>query len=582
MPDLEDDQLLNKKQVPLEFHQDLEEESLLFAQQEALAPMNEYFEKPTSKQDSAQSKSMANVEHSLANISRFCSRALPMDGEAFDLQLTRLKSMYTDLIRQCHVYRNLYRNASAGGPGHQRYLMVSRLMAHAIAQSRRLERKARAYYKSLQQGADKQDNKSQPLWADILVELDTAHLDISGQPGLTVTAFSDNIGPVLKLSFKDKAHPTPLVGYIHEEVYANPVLSHDKGQTSYATPVNQEFIASHIKGNSDLSAQEQDQASGFVYFMASVFSTELFQESILRSLDTADLGKQETRDNVLSYIVSYYNPAEAEKLMGPKYAQALASPLFKNILADYLPYISKHLLSYNLAHQQAGIAEDANITVRNIAAYKMSQLMGVSEIIPAARKIRYKDKSGNHQGVLIAEAKGIDMETSRTKVNAYSPQAMLQLNSLQILDVVFGLTNRSRKSIQVLYDDNNTATAIKGIDNAFCMGQLTFEEAQDKSASGSTIANEKNQCSLNHVDSRLYYSIVNLSDQTIMVELSGLIKDNEMRALLNRFHQVKALLRSNRSKPGFLVKPGDLNSEAASGFKSQENTYIDFCDNKES
>ena len=586
MADLEDDQLINKKQIPLEIHKDLQEDSLLLKQQDSYTPFGEYFEDSVLKQDLGQATNngMVNVEHSLANISRFSAKPLSMDREGFELQLTRLKSMYSDLVSQCHVYRNLYRNTSKTGPARQRYLMVSRLLARAMAQARRLERKAWLYYDSLQQAQNQNAKASQtpPRWSDIMAELDAASIDISDQPGLIVTSTEDLIGPVQKLSYTDSKHTTPIVGYIHDDVVNSPLSTTQQGQTSYATAVNQDFITKHISNNKALSAKERTQASGYVYFMASVFSTENFQESILRSLDTADLNKQETKDNVLNYISTYYNPALAEKFLGQKYSQVLTSPLFKEILADYLPYISKHLLSYNLAHQQTGIAEDANITVRNIAAYRMSKLMGVSEIIPAARRIRYKDKSGNHRGVLVAEAKGIDMETSRTKVNAYSPQAMLQLNSLQILDVVFGLTTRSRKGIKIEYDENNTATAIKGIDNAFCMGQLTFAETIDQSTSGSSIVNEKNECSLNHVDSRLYYNIVNLSDQTIQVELAGLIKDNEMKALLNRFHQVKALLRNNRSKPGFLVRPGDINSPDAASFKAQPHSYIDFCDNSES
>ncbi len=528
---------------------------------------------------------MQHVKESLGKITKFYTDTpIPASEEDFNAQLTKLQSDYKTLQNNCQVYLNTRQSFWKGiikGEGYRRYKMVQAAQTKAYVELALLKNRAQLIYNDFK-GVTKDSDR--PLWVNVLAEARTSHLDLSQEKTGKVEYTGGNCNSVIKLTPQ-----TGTVAFIKEETRNIPAAE-------YTNAYIEKLLNSDL-GQKFLKNGSEEELNHIIKALSKAFSLEdsilvnrIFNGGGFKIYSAKDMRNDEVLEKIVNSIANFYNREFSSEL------EAFRAKAYGNdILGEFAEYFYLHNLSHIIARDNVKMDNDSSLTNRNIATRRLAELLGVPELVPATQKVKYHDQNGKPcQGIIMAEAEGDQLFNASTKVynkpqendvpSQFDSSVFLQMNTLQILDVIAGQTDRNTSNIIVegtvaTVDNRRHYQQIKAIDNDMCFGKLTYNDIKKRNNSNfflNTIEDKNGFCKLKVVDKRLYDSLMILTDEMVDYVFADLLTKNELKALKDRIKGVKKLLKHSKGKSKQslfkVIDPKDKISDTVRAAKdSQEN-----------
>ncbi len=527
------------------------------------------------KRDSAR---MQNIKAVLSSLTDFYTeKPLAPDKEGFELQLSQLTLLYQELIEQCTLYlqrRNGILKKMKIGQGYARYCMVKKILTRATVESARLDGRAREIFRDC---SDRQEEENRPLWVNVLAETRTEHVDFRTLDENQITNMGGNTSSVIRITTADGT-----TGYIKENeknespddaaeryignMKASPLIRQILAEGEYG----EEEIAQAVRFAGQEFLKEENQFSS--YFLD--FKSNHVNAARFRDLDF----QKELRNRIWAGCADFY--ARMRK-------HIFHSEVIYKIIGEFGEYYFRHLLSNNIATHTVEMEQGSSITKRNVATWRLAELLGMTELIPASRNVVYKDRTGKeHTGIMMSEAKGQELRTVSTEYEkqsidrkfSWKGKILLQLNSLQIMDLIAGQTDRHSGNIMAGKNEKGEVAQMMGIDNDMSFGKLTYDTIS-RFKHGPKPIERDGKLTLKFIDRKLYDHIMALTDEVLKYAFADLLSPDEMKALLNRFHGVRKILK--KVKPELqCVTPETLSLRQAMTLSEQKNTYTEMLPDK--
>ncbi len=539
-------------------------------------------------QTKADSELMKNVKESLSTITKFYTETpIPASEEDFNAQLTQLQSDYKKLQNNCQVYLNTRQSFWKGiirGEGYRRYKMVQAAQTKAYVELALLKNRAQLIYNDFKGVTEASDR---PLWVNVLAEARTSYLDLTKEETGRVEYTGGNCNSVIKLT-----SPNETVAYIKEETRNIPAAEYTDAYIEKL--LNSKLGKNFIKENNS----SEEELKEIIKAMSQMFSrkdSELVGKFFNNWGPITYSAKDMRNIKVINKMHAYFS--DEPEAISKKLKNLLDEKKTKlgyDIFGEFAEYFYLHNLSHNIARDNVKMDNGSSLTNRNIATRRLAELLGVPELVPATQKVKYKDQNNNkyHYGIIMAQAKGDQLFKASTNVynkpqendvpSQFDSSVFLQMNTLQILDVIAGQTDRNSSNIIVegtvaKVDNRRHYLKIKAIDNDMCFGKLTYKDIKKRNSPSlllNTIEDKNGFCKLKVVDKRLYDSLMVLTDEMVDYVFADLLSKNELKALKDRIKGVKKLLKhsKDKSKQSLLkvIDPKENFSDTVRGAKDRQ------------
>ncbi len=527
---------------------------------------------------------MQNVKQSLGAITKFYTDTpIPVSEEDFNAQLTQLQSDYKKLQNNCQIYLNTRQSFWKGiikGEGYRRYKMVQAAQTKAYVELALLKNRAQLIYNDFK---DVTGDADRPLWVNVLAEARTSYLDLTQEKTGKVEYTGGNCNSVIKLT-----SPNETVAYIKEETSNIPAA---KYTDAYIEKLLQSKLGKNFIEENNSSEEELNH---IIKTLSKVFSLEdsdlvnrIFNGGGYKRYSAKDMRNDEVLTKIVNLIANNYDRKFSDEL------EAFRDKNYGNdILGEFAEYFYLHNLSHNIARDSVKMDNGSSLADRNVATRRLAELLGVPELVPATQKVKYTDQNEKDRyGIIMAQAKGDEL--FKASINVYTLQkndvpsqfdssVFLQMNTLQILDVIAGQTDRNSSNIIVegtvaKVDNRRHYQKIKAIDNDMCFGKLTYKDIKKRDSPSFFLTNieDKNGfCKLKVVDKRLYDSLMILTDEMVDYVFADLLTKNELKALKDRIKGVKKLLKHSKDKSKQslfkVIDPKDKFSDDVRGAKDRQ------------
>lgn len=502
-------------------------------------------DKRKSKDDS---ELMKNVKESLGKITSFYTdNTVPANKNEFEDQLKNLQEMYTNLKDNCQRYlgqrQSIWKNIMKG-EGYRRYQMVKEAQTKASVELAILKNRAQLVYNDFVGVTNAEDR---PLWVNVLAEARTTHLDLSKKDAGEVEFTGGNCNSVIKLTSKK----AKTVAYIKEDSTNIPAV--DYTDTYISKLLDSELgKKAKNKGASDKELTDIIKLLSVEFAKKDTDVDQIFWKGLRNTQYSAKDMRDRKVQERLGKTIAWQN-ADIMNQLGPFLKKSYGYA----ILGDYAEYYYLHNMSNMIANNNVKMDKGSSITNRNVATSRLAELLGVPELVPASRKVKYKDQNGkNCQGIIMAEAPGDELFATYNQVKdegyKYMESVFLQINSLEILDVIAGQYDRNNTNIYA-ESDGKKITNIRAIDNDMSFGKLTYKDIKKLNKEGTylnTLEDKNGFCKLKAVDQRLYDSLMLLTDEMVNYVFADLLSKDELKALRDRIKGVKDLLKHTHEKDG--------------------------------
>ncbi len=539
---------------------------------------------------------MKAVKDATADITRFYTEnTIPEDKNAFEKQLKIVMGLYDTLNKKCKAYLD-ERRADEGwkrfhiGAGYRRRLMVEKVLTRASDERKLLETRANLVFKEF---ADVKEAEERPLWVNVLAETRIKYLDFSNLGKDTIIEHTGgNSSTVLKIVNQTKG----VNYYIKEE---------EKNVPAQITAIKyvDEYLQSDFVKQIEKEGTSKRQVGMFLgYLYDCCNESDFIRNKFINTNDIeavkflSEKNQAKFKQLILYAVDKKLLPItdEIRAFLDNKYAGRIAG--------EFAAFYFRSNVAHNLATHSAKIAPNANITIRNIAMQRLAELLGISEIIPATKKVKYKDTAGKeHYGILMAEAKGRPFFEVNQELNEihnqntlavlnnkepvkkpdfdYDKKVLLQLNSMQVLDILAAQADRHLGNIIVERSGDRIVKAC-GIDNDMCFGTLTYEQIvyRDEEGENPFSDNFKRIVSpeigflFRVLDRRLYENLLALDDNIVTYEFEDLLSAEELNCLLDRIHAVQQEFKKIDPERDDvkICLPDELTEQDAELMKSQQ------------
>ncbi len=491
---------------------------------------------------------MQNVKQSLGKITKFYTETpIPANEEAFNDQLTQLQNDYKNLQKNCQIYLNTRHSFWKGiikGEGYRRYKMVQAAQTKAYVELALLKNRAQLIYNDFKGVTEDSDR---PLWVNVLAEARTSYLDLTQEETGTVAYTGGNCNSVIKIT-----QQTGTVAFIKEETRNIPA---SKYTDAYIEKLLESKLGKNFMKENNLAGKDVKE---IINAMSTMFSRKdfalvdkFFNNWGPKTYSAKDMRKEDVINRMRDYFLDE-NTTISDKVLNLLDKKKLGYDIF----GEFAEYFYLHNLSHNIAKNNVKMEKGASITNRNVATRRLAELLGVPELVPATHKVKYKDQNGKDRyGIIMAQAKGEELYEVNEKIKKktykykYNDLVFLQMNTLEILDVIAGQTDRNNSNIYAEFDEKNKVTNIRAIDNDMSFGKLTYNDIKKtKRRFLNALEDKDGFCKLKVVDKRLYDSLMVLTDEMVDYVFADLLFKDELKALKDRIKCVKKLLKHSNEK----------------------------------
>ncbi len=491
---------------------------------------------------------MQHVKESLGKITKFYTDTpIPASEEDFNAQLTQLQNDYKNLQNNCQVYLNARHSFWKGiirGEGYRRYKMVQAAQTKAYVELALLKNRAQLIYNDFKGVTEDSDR---PLWVNVLAEARTSHLDLTQEKTGKIEYTGGNCNSVIKIT-----QQTGTVAFIKEETRNIPAA---KYTDAYIEKLLESKLGQNFLKENNL---EEKDLKDIINALSTTFSRKdselvdkFFNNWGPKTYSAKDMRKEAVINRMRDYFLDE-NTTINNKVLNLLDKKKLGYDIF----GEFAEYFYLHNLSHNIAKNNVKMEKGASITNRNVATRRLAELLGVPELVPATQKVKYKDQNGKDRyGIIMAQAKGEELYEVNEKIKKktykykYNDLVFLQMNTLEILDVIAGQTDRNNSNIYAEFDEKNKVTNIRAIDNDMSFGKLTYNDIKKtKRRFLNALEDKDGFCKLKVVDKRLYDSLMVLTDEMVDYVFADLLFKDELKALKDRIKFVKKLLKHSNEK----------------------------------
>ncbi len=589
----------------MQAYQNMHEQSILLQQSKRRGRNNREIE------DSAL---MKKVKNSMSQLTGFLfEKEIPAEEETFQAQLSDLEEKYQELINNCDEYLN-ERNGILKffkiGQGYERLHMVKDIRNKAKVESTRIRVRSRRVFEKCKNINEEEEER--PLWINALAEARTEHLDLSKHPDDAVEYVGGNCNNVIRLEKNGK------VAFIKEDefnysakdkIVQNKYLSEAPKLDEYKDVKDKIGKLRHpYKFRQILKGEDRQEYLARVYQAKEYYETQrdndlqgllkiLSRECVNGMLDRiirdkkTNAEKFDTTDGQKEILRLLTSKKKIKtELNGFFTDEELQSEPILKLIGHYSKYHFRHSISHNMAEDTAQIDEGSCLTSRNVATFRLAELLGLTDLIPEARKVEYKEKNGTRRkGVIMSEAKGsdfYDVHAAVKKKQIARPTCdagfLLQMNSLQIMDVIAGQVDRHGRNMMMDLgggQQSRFVKGIKGIDNDLSFGKIPYSVTQ--SSYSKTVISVDGYCTLAYIDVRLANRIRSLNDAMLDYAFGDLLTKDELSALKERLTGVRELL--DTMDPHQFIEPRQLTVKHVQGLLDQKKSYSNMlkcCDFK--
>ncbi len=489
---------------------------------------------------------MKEVKQALHDVTRFYLET-PMastEGE-FEEQLSQIQQYYQALKEKCGIYlankkggiKRIYR-----GEGYQRYQLVKNALTKAQVEMAVLESRAKQVFEAF---ANEENEQERPLWVNALAEARTRRINLNNPNVGQIEYTGGNTSNIIKLTAQSGE-----VAYIKKNEKNLPI------EYKIGSFISNYMDSGTAKAmiNEGVSAEE---LKVLISFLGNCFCYNAAIRHSFMESDNLNAQHFENGQIKASHIKKAFPKAGVQI---PDNLQHIFQKerVANQVIKDFGTYFYRNNMAYGLATGVAKMDENSSITDRNVATYRLAELLGLSELIPATTKVIVTAQDENEQkGILMAEARGKELWEANRNVDAkdasYDKGLYLQMNSLQIMDIIAGQTDRHNANM-LLESEGDHFKKLKGIDNDLCFGKITYKEIVTNKTGSDDVKSleDENGIKIKFIDKKVYDRVLALNDEIIRYTLADLLTDGEMKALLDRLHGVQKLFR--RIKPADNVK----------------------------
>ena len=506
------------------------------------------------------------------------------DNKEFEEQRQYVTNLYDGLIRSCDTYLQKRKYGLRcfsyfyKGEGYRRYQLVKDTYTRARSEYSMLKNRSANFHE------DFNGEKDRPLWINVLSECRTKRITLDNQNANYKTG---NCNTVIEVTLKDGKK-----GYIKENEYNCSVNDKTK---QYIEKTMQSDTVKELEENNKLLGSKPEARTKNIRYIFEFIEEYLQDENnasdfMKATLDCDDYLKNgQLLNSFIKKIREWMNKHENPENPGDdKWAYAddiidILSELgkvfhgkqdkedqnnVKQLIGRFGSYYYRATMSNSIATNIAGIPENANITGRNVATYRLAELLGISELIPAATKVLYKDKNGNeHKGILMAGTVGEPVARIKYLKKQHSQkiklekEVYLQLVSLQILDILTGQVDRHEGNILLQNVQKlQHYSKVTGIDNDMCFGNISYytlsgdmEFLKPLSAKIHPLENEKGT-TLKMIDQELFDRVLGLDESLVRYAFADLLQKEEMEDFLDRIDGVQELFHKLKNEKNPSVK----------------------------
>ncbi len=489
---------------------------------------------------------MKEVKQALHDVTRFYLETTMASTEAeFEEQLGQIQRYYQALKEKCGIYlankkggiKRIYR-----GEGYQRYQLVKNALTKAQVEMAVLESRAKQVFEAF---ANEENEQERPLWVNALAEARTRRINLNNPNVGQIEYTGGNTSNIIKLTAQSGE-----VAYIKKNENNLPI-EYKIGN----------FISKYMdSGTAKALINEGVSAEELQVLLSFLGNCFCYNAAIRHSfMESNDLNAQHFENGQIKAIhIKNAFPKAGVQIPDNLKHIFQKERVANQVIKDFGTYFYRNNMAYGIATGVAKMDENSSITDRNVATYRLAELLGLSELIPATTKVIVTDQDENEQkGILMAEARGKELWEANRNVDAkdasYDKGLYLQMNSLQIMDIIAGQIDRHNANM-LLESEGDHFTKLKGIDNDLCFGKITYKEiVTNKTGSEDVKSLEgENGIKIKFIDKKVYDRVLALNDEIIRYTLADLLTDGEMKALLDRLHGVQKLFR--RIKPADNVK----------------------------
>ena len=439
-------------------------------------------------------------------------QVIPTDLESFESSLADLESKYETLIQSCNIY--LQKRKWAITPsGRARARMVKQTLASAIAEKSRLKESAYDIYRSENFGAG-------VIWGNTMNETrrTTIRSDSQNERKVGKATVIENGGTVYY--FKKETKYLPVSERLEEEIFNNPRFLSEKAKLDRLKP--------YLKGEQIAVSNVLKTIGGHpdVYTPASVLKN-------------------------VNNVIKEVDPSAS-----------LLEESYGSLLLDICPLFAE-IHSSASSMNSAGVEPDRPLEMRKVAASRLAELFGMSDMIAESKTVnRVKtDENGNtvvEKGVATKEITGDTKSELRVKANQtkdkqieYTPEAVAKLNALRIFDVICGIVDRDESQIRYeseVVDGKVVVNGIKCLGNSSSFGKLTYESITKDAGGihGLKPLEVNGKSMITYVDTPMAAALLNIKDEDVKKLMGDILSEDEIKALNDRIHGVVKLFDSGK------------------------------------
>lgn len=244
----------------------------------------------------------------------------------------------------------------------------------------------------------------------------------------------------------------------------------------------------------------------------------------------------------------------------------------RNYIIEILNKIEKDHVGAVIAHRDAMIKGDSELSKRNVATSRLAKALGIGDIVVKSEMTEVTINGVTMKGVMMDDAGGeliTDVShraIQENKLLRYSPNALKQMATLQLFDILCGQVDRHNSNYLVTsHEEGNRIYIDKvvGIDNDLSFGALMYADILKKGQGGlNRLKNieDADRLKLPYMDEEIVNTIKALDPKVISYQMADILNVLERKCLEDRIRGVQRRLGrtfNNKNGKGPLIKKDD-------------------------
>lgn len=224
----------------------------------------------------------------------------------------------------------------------------------------------------------------------------------------------------------------------------------------------------------------------------------------------------------------------------------------------------KHINQRDFARSVAMVKEGSNISNRNVAVSILARALGLRDLVAESQMVEVEVNGKKIRGTVMEEAQGVDLgrlahrNREKGRKIEYSVQALKQITSLQVFDILCGQVDRKTDNYLtriVQKDGKDVILGFKAIDNDMSCGMIDYEAdvvkhySTRRKARGyrqqlPAISDDTGLINVEAIDKNLKDRIMAMQPTYIDFLLAGILSTEERGAMKRRLIALKILFRN--------------------------------------